>query len=1852
MTNQAKQDLWQYLTSNTPSNSVALERSLLDRIATHKLGVILRDYIKEIAPQEHIEASLRVLFQKYLNAAFKLEISTLFDGAVQQGIKLLYCKGLVLSESLYSAPEERICGDIDVLVDIADLPAMLTLLGELGYIHNPSGKPVTSSIADSMCESPVLVEIGELYRFVPHTQSRVKMRVDLHVSLFIKDWQNGVNDARQMLTRAVQGKVLDHQVWLLERHDQLVHLLVHFAVHHTYVGFIKVFRGGRWFTEMDKLFEIASFLDTYTKEISWEILLERVRSFHVEQEVYFTLRLVNRIYSHRVPPQILGALQQLSSAISNTQLNEVMPLQHCLPVLLQLDPDWIIHTELSELLQNMPFQVETATSNGAESQIIVSNSEREAEIRRWNQTARDYLLDRPLHRWVEEQVARTPDAQALIFEDTHLTYTELNARANQLAHTLHALGIGPNSIVGVCMERSLELVIALLAVLKAGGAYLPLDPAYPTDRLSFMLTDAQASVILTQFHLQDRLPTDHTVIVLPLDQAGAQVVSPMVTNLEVAAASSDLAYVIYTSGSTGKPKGVLCHHRGIVNRLLWMQEAYHLTAQDRVLQKTPYSFDVSVWEFFWPLITGATLVIARPEGHRDSTYLVEVIKRERITTLHFVPPMLAAFLDDPGAPTCETIRQIICSGEALSYELQERCFARLGTTLALHNLYGPTEAAVDVSAWTCQPHDPRRLVPIGHPIANTQLYVLDEHLQPVPQGVAGELYIGGVQVAHGYLNRPELTAARFLPDPFHADPTARLYKTGDQVRRLADGAIAYLGRLDYQVKLRGFRIELGEIEAVLRQHPQVREAVVQVWEPTPDSKRLVAYLVLDSANPEPIHVDNSGHTLAHIAAWQTLYDDLYGQTAKNDDATLNLLGWNSSYTGKPLSDDEMLEWVNQTVSQIIAIQPRRVLEIGCGTGLLLFRIAPNCEFYHGTDLSQTVLSSLAHHLAKLSMTSLVTLGHMAADDARLFENGPFDTVILNSVVQCFPSLHYFSQVLERIITSFKDKGVVFIGDLRNLPLLEAFHSSVQFHQAPDDLTVDQLRHRVKARIEQENELVIDPEFFYALQNILPAISHVDIRLKTGCFENELSRFRYDVLLTVDKHSVAEPHISLESLDWQHDALTIDNVATTLHDTTPDVLIVRNIPNGRVQSMCDLVSVLHSCDAPLTVGALRDLHASQTPSVDPTPNTLCVLGESLGYQVTVYWPISGHIDTMDAVFKRPAMHLGVSRAREIHKHPTTYDRPLSDYANTPRASSQDVNTLEQILRAHVAAQLPDYMVPSHILLLDQMPLSLNGKINRSALPRPLATRDAVPDPVELPVNTEEQRLADIWSKVLGIRPIGRHDNFFDLGGDSLSSVRVVAEARQHGLHFIPANLLQYPTIASLTANLHTVTPIAAEQEVVEGPVILTPNQHVSFETHDPDRHLWVASLLWETPADLNTDHLRTAVQELMVHHDALRLRSQEAAQGWKQWIDLASAETPLVCFDLSSYTSEQQRVLIEDNASLLMSSLQVTTGPLLRVAHFSLGQGVRGRLLFIVHHIICDGFSRRILLDDLFTAYQQLCQAQPVKFPPKTTSLRAYAQRLYDHAQTSMLYNEILYWSTPARRKIQHLPTDHLGGIPRGSTLRTVTRRLDATTSLTVVNAAEREGIQVNDILLANLVEACSFWTGSRCLLVDVEHHGRETPFMDIDLSRTVGWISYCVPTLLDLEGQEYNWDAVRSIRQQQQQIPNYGIGHGLLRYLCQEETTRAEIRKVPSPEIHFNFLGARSVSDGGRPFDATTANEVLRAPGSSQVILRHTLMIDIKLFPDGLEMVWTYSEAIHHQITIEELVDRYFTSLKMLVAQQ
>lgn len=1010
----------------------------------------------------------------------------------------------------------------------------------------------------------------------------------------------------------------------------------------------------------------------------------------------------------------------------------------------------------------------------------LTNEDKQKVLYEWNATQKSYPRNKCLHQLVEEQVEKTPDAIALIFENASLTYLQLNEKANQLAHYLQAQGVKAETLVGICVERSLEMVIGLLGILKAGGAYVPIDPTYPQERLAFMLEDAQVNILLTQKHLLSCLPAS-TASIFCLDYDWKSISEFNCENLNVSITENNLAYMIYTSGSTGKPKGVLNEHVGICNRLYWTQEIYNLDTSDSVLQKTPFSFDVSVWEIFGTLVSGACLVIAKPEGHKNPQYLSSLTQTHCITTLHFVPSMLQAFLETGELSHCQSVKRVICSGEALTVSLQNRFFEQAKAKVELHNLYGPTEAAIEVSYWRCQPESQLNTVPIGYVVANTKLYILDENLQPVSIGTAGELHIGGIQVARGYHNRTQLNAEKFIPNPF---AEGRLYKTGDLTRFLPDGAIEYLGRIDNQVKVRGFRIELGEIESTLIQQVTVKQAAVVVHEDKYGDKELVAYVI---GNPDAIS-ENTDTTSDYVALWQAVYDETYKQAKTTaEELTFNVSGWNSSYTGKPIPEIEMREWVEKTVERILSLKPQKVLELGCGTGLLLSRIAPYCEHYVGADISATGLEHIRHVQKVLGGLDNITLLERAADDVADFADGSFDTIIINSVIQHFPDVAYLLKVLQGAARLLKEGGHLFVGDVPNLLQRETFYTSVSLFRADKNDSVTQVRQQIRKLMDAEKDLQFAPAFFLALKHHIPTLNHVQVLPKPGYSHNQLTHFRFDVIL-----HFGESLSTLENLNWQ----SWQNLAQLEQQLTQNesgIIAVRNIPNVRLKTEVAALHWLNSAQANTLISQYRqDIFDLNQAGIEP--EKIFEFAEKHGYRAELSWLNNDSEGDFDAVFVR---------GNNVHQFAQfTTEMPsriLAHYANNPQQAKLNRQLLAP-LREALQAQLPEYMVPAVFIFIESLPLSPSGKIDRQALAQ-LPVDFVRDEPIVEAHNPFEKLLADVWADILDLPHVGVEDNFFALGGNSLKAMMVVTRLQKLlNCSITPLAIFTAPTISQFAAQL--------------------------------------------------------------------------------------------------------------------------------------------------------------------------------------------------------------------------------------------------------------------------------------------------------------------------------------------------------------------------------------------------------------------------------------------------------------------
>ncbi|WP_159392959.1 amino acid adenylation domain-containing protein [Streptomyces cyaneogriseus] len=913
----------------------------------------------------------------------------------------------------------------------------------------------------------------------------------------------------------------------------------------------------------------------------------------------------------------------------------------------------------------------------------------------------------------EARAERCSGAVALMYGDVALSYAEVNARANRLARLLVARGVGPERVVACAFPRSVDLYVALLAVMKAGGVYLPVDPDYPPQRIAYMLTDADPVLVLTTSDVASRFEVDSTPVIA-VDNVRViaeceRFASADMTDTERGGflSPSNAAYVIYTSGSTGRPKGVVVSHAGIGALAESQIERFGVHDSSRVLQFASPSFDASISEVCMAWLAGAALVAAPAPRLLPGTALGEVVAKFAITHVTLPPSALAVLSPD----LLTGVECVVVAGEACPPDLVEQWSA--GRRLI--NAYGPTETTV--CATMSQPLTGRRVPPLGHPVLGTQVYVLDEALRPVPAGATGELYIAGTGLARGYAGRAAITAERFVADP-HGPAGSRMYRSGDLVRRRPDGELEYVGRADDQVKVRGYRIEPGEIETALRDHALVDQAVVTAREDRTGDIRLIGYIV-PSDQPGPGQ-DTGSH---QVREWQQMHDLVYSEGTGSAAASTfgeDFSGWNSSYDGSPIPLEEMRAWRAATVERIRSLKPRRVLELGVGSGLLLAKLAPECEAYWGTDFSAAVIERLREQIASVpGLPERVELRSQAADVVEGLPAGYFDTIVINSVAQYFPNTEYLVRVLRQAMELLSPGGSLFIGDIRNLRLLKLFRTAIELGRAGESADASVLRQIVEQSMALEKELLIDPGFFPAVANHLPGVVAVDIRLKDGPHHNELTRHRYDVILRKNPAHVISWQ-DTPQLHWGQDVTDLDTLEHLLTQRADERWRLTGIPNRRLAGELAATRALATDRPPAE--ALTHLTTHTTPT-GLEPDTFTRLGHQHGLWTALTWSTTGDDGHFDVLFapRHTATHttptdLYLTPDNTSDTTPDDTPNDLSAYTTHP-AATLTTAALTTELRHHLRRRLPAYMVPTTIATLDTLPLAPNGKIDRAALPAP-------------------------------------------------------------------------------------------------------------------------------------------------------------------------------------------------------------------------------------------------------------------------------------------------------------------------------------------------------------------------------------------------------------------------------------------------------------------------------------------------------------------------------------------------------
>ena len=1457
----------------------------------------------------------------------------------------------------------------------------------------------------------------------------------------------------------------------------------------------------------------------------------------------------------------------------------------------------------------------------------------------WNQTAVEYPRDKGAHQLFEEQVMRTPEREAVAFGDRILSYTELNERSNRLAHVLLGRGVQQGHLVGVCLHRCEDLPTTLLAILKTGAAYLPMDPYYPRERLGYILGDAKARLVITQDSVLSTLPVFEGDAIC-MEALRTELAAAPSANLNRAVDPEALAYVLHTSGSTGKPKGVEVTQRNLVNFLCSMRQVPGMSAADTLLAVTTLSFDISGLELFLPLIVGARVVIASREQAIDAVELMQLIERWEVNVLQATPATWLMLLEAGWKGNCNL--KVLCGGEALPPELAIRLSA---TCDQLWNMYGPTETTIWSAVARIEAGSGER-VSIGHPIANTTLRVLDAKQQLVPVGVLGELYIGGDGVGRGYWGKPELTAERFVIDPFNASLAAKMFRTGDMCRRRPDGQIEYLGRADHQVKIRGFRIELGEIEAVLARMPAVQQCVVVAREDTRGDKRLAAYVVADpDYRPEAeMAGDKTDSETEQVSRWAAAWDDSYQGGANAADVTFNLAGWNSSYTGEAIPAEEMRVWVDTTVERILRLNAQRVWEIGCGTGLLLFRVAPFCQRYHGTDISAAALGALTKQIARPELHLLeVTLANRPAHQA---DNGcpgeKFDLVVLNSVVQYFPDAEYLVEVLTSAIDALGDSGSIFIGDVRNHALLNMFHASVETQNASDKLTAAQLLQRIEKAVRQDAELLVDPEFFLALKRKNPRISRVEIQLKRGATANELTRFRYDVTLHVGK---PVDHVSdVAWIDWTAQDFTAQALRSVLEESQPELVGFTKIPNAQLQFDVAIARLLAHEDGPPTVGDMRRNLQTSFHEGSMEPEVMWRTVEGLPYHLEMRPSRSGSDGCFDAMLVRTDNDKAAEVLTVRFPGESEVLRPWQALCNNPLKEIVD-RALIPKLREWMTERLPEYMVPTAVVLLDAMPLSSNGKINRKALPQPEYSRHE--DVPYLAPRTEcEIQLAAIWSEALHVANIGVADDFFSLGGHSLLGTQIVSRIRTTFQVEVPLRaLFETPTLEGLAA---VVEGLLLGEHTFKLPELKRADRSVPQPLSFAQQRLWFLDQLapgnafynmptkWRMQGALNVSALELAINEIVARHEVLRttfgmngveptlIVSQERRDVWS--VRDLSALSDVV-------REEQANVLVSEEAR---RPFDLQHGPVFRATLLRLS-AVDHVLVLNTHHIASDGWSLGVMRHELFTLYEAFVAEQPSPLAPLAVQYADYAAWQRTHFEGDVLDRQLAYWKEHLRDASPSidLPTDR----PRPP-VQTY-RGSSEVTQLPIelvdsLNALSRkEGATVFMTLLAGFCALLSRYSGQQDVVVGSAIAGRTHG----DTENLIGLFVNTLALRTDLSGDPSFRQLLGRVRKTT--INAYAHQDVPFERLVEELKPVRDSSRSPLYQVMLVLQNTPN-------HKVAMSGVQVTAFGSDNETSQTDLVLSLVEHPNGIRATLKYNTDLFNADTIERMLEHYRNLLERL----
>ncbi len=989
-------------------------------------------------------------------------------------------------------------------------------------------------------------------------------------------------------------------------------------------------------------------------------------------------------------------------------------------------------------------------------------------------------INRSINSLFEEQVLKSPNSMAISAGYETLTYKSLNEKSNRLAHHLIKKGVSKGDLIGICINRSPELIISIVAILKAGCAYVPLDPDYPKDRLCFITEDSALKLIVTNPKSRENFPENYgSGKIIFLDVENSVIQNESTKNVHSEVLVNDLAYVMYTSGSTGRPKGVMVEHGSVVN--LSKQCNYvSLNSATKWLATGSISFDATTIEYWGTLLNGGELILTDTLSLLNTNKLKQIVNDHRINTIFITTSWFHQIVDEE-IDAFKGLKYLLVGGDRINTELSNKVLETFPDLSFIH-CYGPTENTTFSTTYSHTRYCLGEL-PIGKPLPNREAYIIDpstcsNELQPI--GAVGELSVGGEGLARGYLNRPELTNKKFV-----AHPTAknrRMYLTGDKARWLKDGNIEFKGRFDNQIKLRGYRIELGEIESVVGDCEGVLSNCVLVKTNGMGEKRLVCYFALEN---DYLNSNELQFYEGQVRDWNDIYDEEFDNNEiSEENREFDITGWMDSFTREPISKADMREWQADILATILNNNPKNVLEIGTGTGLIYFPLSKYIDSYTGYDFSETVVNQINKKIARREKKYPRTDIFLArADKIHASFDHQIDTIILNSIIQYFPGMRYLEKVIEKTIMTLQGSGKIIFGDVRMLELLPLFHKSLLLSRASDKLNIDSFIKRAEQAEIADTELCVSPTFFLDLKNKHEEINCVSLEWKKGEGENEMMCYRYNVVVHVGPtENVVDP-------EWDHwdNHERINSITTKMNDNAP-LIAIKNVPNTRLWKEMGISSAVGDPK----VKKVSDIHhfTREKRALKEQFENVLAHAKEKGYSIRRL--LNQDPLKVDIVLERADQSAIIIQ--------NGFKKPLSatlpQYTNFPLFEKISLH-LESELKSFLVNKLPAYMIPDSFIGLRSLPLTANGKLDKSSLEGYDVVSRKGSSSYVAPKNETEHTLVLVWQDLLKVSPIGIHDNFFEIGGHSLLATRLQSAVRKElEVEISIKDIFEFNTIAEL------------------------------------------------------------------------------------------------------------------------------------------------------------------------------------------------------------------------------------------------------------------------------------------------------------------------------------------------------------------------------------------------------------------------------------------------------------------------